>query len=1283
MKKSLSISLAFAIILAMLPCFSAAAATAAVSSRLPSPQYIAQSFENGLENVKVNTSGCTVAWQEDGANSGKGALQYTTTTNYVAPKFPIRTVAGNTYHISMWVKFDEMPKTQTLNFLFYNPTVETGATAWNEFKSTHEPIVAGKWIELTGTFQCDGLAGNNSGGTYKRVPVYPDGTFELRIGSGIPKQDMESGIHACAIDEVLVYPEVQNLPDESELLIGGDFASEESMKTYWTNQSSGKISWLADGANGTEGSMNISTVKAWGSGKTISAINFQYYKKYRLTYWSKAISDEAVGLAPLIYLTYSNQTDPATPTWEHIYPVTGKNKTLTKNWQLFEYEIYLQKLYQESTFPTLTFRAGTGQEICTYAVDEVSLKQIDNFDFPVLVSGYGSIDTSAGVMYQMSFIQSTSGTFLYRLFDETASGDVLLAKGHTDNGRIAFSKKNFPENAKLRLDVVGADSYGNCTKVQHYYLDEITWDDTVSMRCDQYLWNNDIKELSATVTYQNETKDKQVIAYAAQYNENGALLQVDNEPKTVSAFEDTSWQVKTTAVDGATKVKFYAWNPESLKPIAYESELSKTTSGEFIYVDVNSTATSANGSFDAPYKSLNNARNRLRNRISLSKETDIYVVFKGGEYVPGSYATMDITSRDFSENKNVIYTSLNSDRAKITGAKHITGFKLYDSKKNIYRASVPAGTATRQLYVNGIKATRARSPEGAVPFVNLDQVGASAEFLNLGLTSIDTSFLSYQYPNELEMYFTQNWRHQFVTVDTITATEDGRAHFGFTDNQGKWGGIARCNTPARLPVFVENAYELLDEEGEWYLDTHKNYIYYKPRYFEDMKTADVVIPGVEKLVTMVGTADAPVKNITFKNIDFEYSTWNLPTENRAFINGQNATYTRTDNGGQLMDAAVELHNAHNITFDNCDFSKIGSMALKMTGAIQHCNVIGNEFYELAGGAINLGEVQSNDGISVRYPTEEKHFITDNVIANNYIHKIGTEYKSAAAIGAGFPKNTVIRNNDLSDGPYSGMHTGWGWGSTAPSGTENFVIEKNYIHDFMNWSLYDGGGIYTLGNTGGTEENPNHLRGNYFVDIANHYDAIYPDEGSTGWKISENVCDMHNYPVHYGTENSTSGAIWLHIWTTSIMNIWLENNFSTTYGYREDGTDIEYVEPHVYPTAQWPEEALKIIEEAGIEREYQNRFDFGLQTIRIPRLFEVGIGDTHPLEYNGISSKNRYCDLSDYEITVESSRPDIATATTTEVTGHSAGTAWITFNIVKQVNGEVVHYDEHTFRVVVK
>ncbi|MBQ4087462.1 MAG: carbohydrate binding domain-containing protein, partial [Clostridia bacterium] len=1142
--------------------------------------------------------------------------------------------------------------------MIYSPSQDgTVASAWNEITANHtDNFEAGKWTLCTATFTPSGKGIHMPDGVKAEVDVTEESYLEFRLGNGIPAEVMEGEI-AYMMDDFFVFPEVDNKGDNSkERAPGGGLTTEEIYNANWTfSTGSTSVEWMSEGANGTAGAANITVLKDWGTLRSRNPLDMEFGRTYTLTFWAKATCEEAVGFDMYAYLSYANhKTLEETPKWFITKPAQAPY-TLTTEWQKFSIDFQPISVTPEKIYPYLYFRAGEGTETVSYAVDEISIVQKGDSNFDVLATADKTAD-GENVVLQLNYAGSSSKHFLYKMIQETESGDKVLRTVKTTDKYIVLNEAEYGDLRNIRIETVSVDAFNLCSQKKVCRLREPIPEDNIRLSADQYIWNDDIKDLSATLEFNNETADCDVITYAAQYNAENMLLSVKTEKESVPINTEKSWQTKTTAEPTAVKVKYFAWVDDGTqRPVTTPAELNKTTSGEFIYVDVNSTADTANGSFDAPYKSLNNARNRLRNRISLSEEENIYMIFKGGEYVPGSYSAMDITSRDYAENKHVIYTSLDKNRAKFTGAKHLTGFTIYDTSKNIYRAEVPAGTQTRQLYVNGIKATRARSPEDAVPFVNLDQGEAKDEFLNLGLTSTDTSFLNYQYPNELEIYFTQNWRHQFVMVDTITATEDGLAHFGFTDNQGKWGGIARCNTPAKHPVFVENAYELLDEPGEWYLDTHKNYIYYIPREFEDMSTADVVIPGMEKLLTIKGTADAPAKNMTFQNIDFEYSTWHYPTTNRAFINGQNATYTRSDNGGQLMDAAVELFNAHNITFDNCDFSKIGSMALKMTGAIQHCNVIGNEFYELAGGAVNLGEVNSNDGISVRYPTDPKHYITDNVIANNYIHKIGTEYKSAAAIGAGFPKNTVIRNNDLSDGPYSGMHTGWGWGSTAPSGTENFVIEKNYIHDFMNWRLYDGGGIYTLGNTGGTKDNPNHLRENYFVDIANHYGGIYPDEGSTGWRISDNVVDTHNYPVYYGTENSTADAIWLHIWTTSIMNIWFGKNYSTTSAYKENGKDIEYVPPEVYSDAQWPDEALKIINDAGIEKEYRNRFDFGLQTIRIPRLFEVGVGETQLMVYSGISSKDRLVDLSDYEITAKSSRPDVATADAKNITGHSAGT----------------------------
>jgi len=1290
MKKICSISIVVAMLSAIFFCIPTQAAHTP-EPVIPVPQYIALDFEKGIDDSgAIVAQGETVWEQENAHNNSNGALHYATDVDYAAVRFPLRTISGDVYHISMWVKFDETPKTQQLKFVIYNKNQKTNEDAWNEIEAEHEPIEAGKWVEVSATYVCDGKGGNDSSGTFKRSSVYPNGTIELRVGSGVIDSVMPGTTLAYAIDDFYVYPDAQNKTENPNLFVSG-FETEEDMRTHWeTNGDNAKISFVPDdgvphvdstGYISEVGAMQVDVFSDGGAPITKFPIPFQYGNTYSLFFSMRAISENIVGLQPKLVLTYPSDRAEGTPQNEIISPMTSG--TLSTGWSVFVYDLKMNRVLPEKTYPTLSLRVGDGV-LGSYAVDNFNMHQYVGYDFNIHIDEYG-VEENGDFEYRMKFYESTVGTFLYRLYNETENGDVLLRKGHTDSGVVSISRTEMEANEKLRLDVVGADSYGNCTKIQKKYPLAPKYENSISLQKDQYLWNNDVDTLSATVRYQNNKKGCRVVTYAAQYDDENRLVLATEHTEAVSDYADKTWQVKAKAQASATKVKFFAWVEGTQKPIAAADELTKTTSGEFIYVDVNSKASTANGNFKTPYKSLNAVRNRIRNRIATSSEKEIYVVFKGGEYVPGGYATMEMTSRDFAEDKQIIYTSLNSDRAKITGAKHLSGFTLHDPDKNIYRVAVPSGTQTRQLYVNGIKATRARSPEDAIPFVNLDQGNSDAPFYNLGLTSTDTSFLNYQYPNELELYFTQNWRHQFVMVDTITKRSDGLVHFGFTDNQENWKGIARCNTYARRPAYVENAYELLDEPGEWYLDSHTNYIYYIPREFEDIKTADVVIPGMEQLIGMTGTADAPIKNISFRNIDFEYTGWNKPTEDRSLVNGQNATYNTSiaDNGGRLMDAALELHNVHNITFDNCDFSKMGSMALKMTGAVQHCNVIGNEFYELAGSAINLGEVTAKGGVSVRYPPEEKYYVTDNVIANNYIHKIGTEQKAAAAIGAGFPKNTVIRNNDLSDGPYSGMHTGWGWNSTNPSATENFVIEKNYIHDFMNWRLYDGGGIYTLGKTAGTKENPNYLRGNYFVDIANHYGAIYPDEGSTGWEISDNVCDMHNYPVHYGTENTTGEAQWLNIWTASIQDIWIGTNYSTTDKHREDGTDIEYVSPQIYPTAQWPDEALKIIDEAGIEKKYQNRFDFGLQTIRIPRLVEVNAGETQLLLYEGVSSKNRLVDLSDYEITAKSSNPAVATADTESVTGHSAGTAWITFEILKRENGKVVHFDEHTFRVVVK
>ena len=80
-------------------------------------------------------------------------------------------------------------------------------------------------------------------------------------------------------------------------------------------------------------------------------------------------------------------------------------------------------------------------------------------------------------------------------------------------------------------------------------------------------------------------------------------------------------------------------------------------------------------------------------------------------------------------------------------------------------------------------------------------------------------------------------------------------------------------------------------------------------------------------------------------------------------------------------------------------------------------------------------------------------------------------------------------------------------------------------------MFDGGGVYTLGATGGTERQPNCIRGNFIRNqIEPKFGALYFDEGSSNWIAEKNVFE--------------ETPMWCHISVLSSKNhdITVKNNF---------------------------------------------------------------------------------------------------------------------------------------------
>ena len=268
--------------------------------------------------------------------------------------------------------------------------------------------------------------------------------------------------------------------------------------------------------------------------------------------------------------------------------------------------------------------------------------------------------------------------------------------------------------------------------------------------------------------------------------------------------------------------------------------------------------------------------------------------------------------------------------------------------------------------------------------------------------------------------------------------------------------------------------------------------------------------------------------------------------------------------------------------------------------------------------------------------------------------------SAAAISAAFPKDTEISNNEIFDSPYSGMHLGYGWATYADNGTatENLTVSGNYIHNVLNDKIYDGGAIYTIGNTSG--KGYNKISRNYIKDVKNHYGALYPDEGSQYWEFSSNVMDLSAYPLLYGAgAGSGTPTKWLHLWTDSIKNNRIVNNYSTTANSRNDGRENEVQPPVICDASAWTPEAEDIIKESGISARTAQKFKRGLQDIDALTEYSAKAGEEIELSIAAFTGKGEKYDYRYSDIYMESSDTDVAVIEDGfKVRAVSGGTAYI-------------------------
>ena len=595
------------------------------------------------------------------------------------------------------------------------------------------------------------------------------------------------------------------------------------------------------------------------------------------------------------------------------------------------------------------------------------------------------------------------------------------------------------------------------------------------------------------------------------------------------------------------------------------------------YVDPVKGNDSNNGSSPArAFRTIEKARDVVRT-INSNMTGDIYVYLRSGIY--GLTSTLSFGIYDSGTNGfNIIYAAYKGEKPVISGGKQITGWSLYDTTRNIYRAYAGGNIETRQLFINGVRATRAKSTE-APP--SLHFVKASG-YSNTGEVFANSAIPMHEWQNQqdIEFVYKNEWTAPRICINSITRNDSTttitmkQPGWGFVTNKGGTSVGGNFNKNGR-PWYIENAYELLDAEGEWYLNRATDFFYYKPRTGENLATASVVVPVMEELVRVQGADSAnKVGFIQFRGIAFSYATYLRPNGDRGLPDAQN-NVIRDDLGESIISAAVSLKNAQSIKFERDLFVHLGGTGLNMYSGCQDNLVVGTVFTDISGNGVQVGDYTglfTAGSQNYAQSTDTLVWLRNNDVNNCFFYNIGVEYYSSSAIAASLPQDMDITHNEISNVPYSGIHVGWGWDRYPNTVHQRTNIQYNYVHDVMA-VLRDGGAIYTLGPTNGSFSNKGFISNNYIQNVLNPFGALYLDEGSSWFDLTDNV--VNNAPKY------------LHIWTKSIHDINANNTYTNTIVYRNSGINTSATNTTVVSNDNWPANALTIMNNAGLERAYMN------------------------------------------------------------------------------------------------
>lgn len=516
------------------------------------------------------------------------------------------------------------------------------------------------------------------------------------------------------------------------------------------------------------------------------------------------------------------------------------------------------------------------------------------------------------------------------------------------------------------------------------------------------------------------------------------------------------------------------------------------------------------GTESSPFQTFGKAKEVVRS-IAKSEATTVYLR-------KGTYNLIQPLVFDEGDSgqpgAKVRWQGYPGENVVVSGGRTISGWTAVGDGS--YRANAQ-GLNFRQLYINGKRAIRARTPN----------LGSGKDYFRLRgpiLNDPNNPYSAYDKPNKMigvncadltgvpigsEQVIQRSWNQARSRLGGYNCYGD----FAWISHQQPEKDIFFSNSDNSIsysgqPYHWEGAKSFLDSPGEWFLDKNSDSVYYRPLSGEAITQATV--PVLETLLELKGTNRAydgpssPVHDLEFAGLIFQDTGWNFPDTQG--YQGVQAGAVLFSQGGQITDSlaqrnptpsAIKLSFTQDVLFEGNQFQRMGGDGINLFLGNLRTNLNRNTISDISGNCINVEGGIVNSGAD-----SEK--VNDNTISNNRISRCAQDYYGSVGIAGFFVSGLKIMHNEIFDMPFSAISLGWGH-TADKTNLQNNLVSQNNIYDVMKL-LNDGGAIYTISFQPGTVIEKNWIHNIERSVWAHVYPiaGVYLDNGSSGITVRDNA-----------------------------------------------------------------------------------------------------------------------------------------------------------------------------------